>query len=115
MMLIESTDDLYWDGEGFGPRQVAHSFSVLEDLPLVIEDNRGTTLFLQILNDVLPVICYHSMGEVVGAWVIPDDNVSLVGDSGISCPNCKDDNMVLYQSGHNRLWVCLCGYTEECK
>lgn len=106
-------DNLYWDGDGFGPRQVGQLFDV-EDLPLIIEDNRGTSLFLQILDDEVPVICYHSLGEIIGAFAVPDDNVTLVRDSAIACPDCKD-SLLLYQSSNNAVRVCLCGYSEEVK
>lgn len=110
MLLIESTDDLYWGAGAFGPRQAAQLFQ-RDDLPLVIADNGGESLFLQIINDVLPVICYHDEGEVIGAWVVPDDNVTRVRASGARCPRCQG-RLLLYQSGRAAVKVCSCGHTE---
>jgi len=112
MLLIESTDRLYWDGESFGPVQKAVSFRTVEDLPLMIKNNHDAVLCVQVINEYLPIVCYHNFGDGIGALAVPDNNVTLVTASAVMCPNC-DGDMLLYQIGDRAMRFCLCEYCEE--
>ena len=114
MLLIENTDNMYWDAtvEGFGPLQNATEYEYVQELPVVVENNHGETLFLQVLKDDPSVVCYHSQDDGIEAFVIPNDNVSVFEDSGITCPNCEED-MMAYQTTNTAMRVCICGYSEE--
>lgn len=113
MLLIESIDRLYYDGDSFGPVQKAVSFKTVEDLPLMIKNNFGCVLFVQVINNDMPIVCYHNFSEGVCAVVVPDNNLTMVLDNcGVKCPNC-DDDMMLYQLGNRAMRFCLCEYSEE--
>lgn len=113
MWLIESTDRLYYDGDSFGPVQKAVAFNAVEDLPLMIKNNYGVVLFVQVVNEDMPIVCYHNFSEGVCAVAVPDNNLTMVLDNcGVKCPNC-DDDMMLYQLGSKAMRFCLCEYCEE--
>jgi len=112
MLLIENTDEQFWDGDQFGPVQNACRFKVVDDLPLIISSNHGDELYLQELESELPIYCYAD-GDRIEAFVMPDDNLCHVSNSGVNCPKCGDVDMIAYVTGKGSKRVCpVCMHSE---